>query len=89
MKTAFRKSFIRDLKKHSLDKILLARIRETILEIEAADSITDIKNLKKLKTGDYYYRARIGNYRLGLIIDDDTVRFVRVLHRREIYRYFP
>jgi mRNA-degrading endonuclease RelE of RelBE toxin-antitoxin system len=31
----------------------------------------------------------VGNYRLGLIIEAETVIFVRVLHRKEIYRYFP
>ena len=89
MKTTFRKSFAKDLKKHSKDKNPLARIQEIILGIESADNITSIKNLKKLKTESSYYRIRVGNYRLGLIIEDETVTFVRILHRREIYRYFP
>ena len=89
MKTTFKKSFAKDLKTHSRDKTLLARIQETILEVEAADSITYIKNLKKLKAEGSYYRIRVGNYRLGLIIEDETAIFVRVLHRTEIYRYFP
>jgi hypothetical protein len=43
----FTKSFAKDLKKHAGDKKLLARIKEIILEVEAADSITAINNLKK------------------------------------------
>jgi mRNA interferase RelE/StbE len=89
MKTAFTKSFAKDLKKHAGEKKLLARIQEIILEVEAADSITTINNLKKLKAEDCYFRIRSGNYRIGLIIDGDTVTFVRVLNRSEIYRYFP
>ena len=89
MKTTFKKSFAKDLKTHSRDKNLLARIQEIILGIESADNITSIKNLRKLKTESSYYRIRVGNYRLGLIIEDETVTFVRLLHRREIYRYFP
>ena len=66
MKTTFKKSFVKDLKTHDNDKNLLTRIQETILEVEAADSITSIKNLKKLKAEGSYYRIRVGNYRLGL-----------------------
>lgn len=89
MITKFRKSFSKDLKRHQRDKELLERIQETILEIEAANSVTTIKNLKKLKSESSYYRIRVGNYRIGLIIEVETVTFVRVLHRSEIYRYFP
>lgn len=89
MKTAFTKSFAKDLKRHAKDKKLLPRIQEIILEVEAADSISTINNLKKLKAEGSYFRIRSGNYRLGLTIDGDTVTFVRVLHRSEIYRYFP
>jgi mRNA interferase RelE/StbE len=89
MKTEFRKSFIKDIKRLGKDKKLLGRIRDIILEVEAAGSITTIANLKKLKAEGTYYRIRSGNYRLGLIIEHETVVFVRVLHRSEIYRYFP
>lgn len=89
MKTAFRKSFAKDLKTHSRNRTLLTRIQKTILEIEVADSITTIKNLKKLKAEGSYYRLRVGNYRIGLVIENEIVTFVRALHRGEIYRYFP
>lgn len=89
MKAVFTKRFAKDLKKHAKDKNLLVRIQKIILEVEAADSITAINNLKKLKSEGSYFRIRSGNYRLGLTIDSDTVTFVRALHRSEIYRYFP
>jgi mRNA-degrading endonuclease RelE of RelBE toxin-antitoxin system len=31
----------------------------------------------------------LGDYRLGLVIEDDIVTLVRILHRKDIYRYFP
>lgn len=89
MKTSFKKSFAKDLKTYNKDKTLLARVQETILEVEAVDSITSIKNLKKLKAEGSYYRIRVGNYRIGIIIEKEIVTFVRVLHRSQIYRYFP
>lgn len=36
-----------------------------------------------------YYKIRFGDYRVGLHIENDTVIFERVLHRKEIYRHFP
>lgn len=89
MKTAFKKNFAKDLKTHERNKNLLAKIEETILEVENADNIATIKNIKKLKAEGSYYRIRMGNYRFGLIIEGETVTFVRFLHRRDIYRYFP
>jgi mRNA interferase RelE/StbE len=89
MKIAFRKSFAKDLKKHRKEENLLSRIREIILEIEVAETLSSIKNIKRLKADGPYYRIRTENYRLGLIVEAETVIFVRVLHRKEIYRYFP
>lgn len=89
MKTEFRKSFLKDIKRLGKDDKLLGRIKDIILEVEAAAGITAISNLKKLKAEGSYYRIRTGNCRIGLIIENSTVIFVRVLHRSEIYRYFP
>ena len=89
MKTAFRESFAKDLRSHRKDKKLLPRIREIILEVEAAENLSTIKNMKKLKVDGPYYRIRAGRYRLGLTVEGETATFVRVLHRKEIYRYFP
>ena len=89
MKTAFKKSFVKDLKKYAKDKTLLDRIHKTITEVEASKNIASIKNMKKLKAEGSYYRIRLGNFRIGIIIENETVTFVRVLHRNEIYRYFP
>jgi mRNA interferase RelE/StbE len=36
-----------------------------------------------------FYRVRIGDYRMGVIGEGDTVEFVRCLPRRDLYRYFP
>jgi len=89
MRTAFRKSFARDIKKHRIDRELHSRIREIILETEAAETLSSIKNIKRLKSEGPYYRIRTGNYRLGLMVEGETVTFIRVLHRKEIYRFFP
>jgi len=57
--------------------------------VEKAQSPQTILNLKKLRGGRDYYRIKIGDYRIGLIIKNDLVIFVRCLDRKEIYRFFP
>ena len=88
MKVAFRESFLRDLRAIK-DHSVLRRIREVIDNVEYVSKPTDISNLKKLKGQGQYYRIRIGEHRVGLKIEADTVTLVRVLNRKEIYRYFP
>jgi mRNA interferase RelE/StbE len=88
MRVEFKKGFIRDLKKVK-DRLLLKQVTEVIRLVEEAQNLSEVENLKKLRGGERYYRIRIGDYRLGLIIENDTVTFARFLHRREIYRYFP
>ena len=88
MNVEFRKSFEKDISR-IMDRDLLARIKSVIEEVENADSLLDVNNIKKLKADGDYYRIRVGDYRIGFADDGEVVTFVRVLHRKEIYRYFP
>jgi mRNA interferase RelE/StbE len=88
VKVEFRESFAKDLKGVK-DKGLLKHAREVIEAIEKADSLTGLSNLKKLKGGRNYFRLRIGDYRIGIALENDTVIFVRFLNRKDIYKYFP
>ena len=88
MKTQFKESFARDLR-HIRERSLLARIRQAIENVEEAKSLEEIPHLRKLQGGDHCYRIRVGDYRIGVVLEDDVVIFVRVLNRRDVYRYFP
>ncbi len=88
MNVEFRKSFEKDLRKIR-DETLLQRIQAAIEEVENAENIGEISNLKKLKADGDYYRIRVGDYRIGLTIVDDVIIFIRTLQRKDIYRYFP
>ncbi|MBE9116595.1 type II toxin-antitoxin system RelE/ParE family toxin [Lusitaniella coriacea LEGE 07157] len=88
MKVEFRKSFEKDIRKIR-DGDLLAKIKAVLEEVENAEILLDVNNTKKLKADGNYYRIRVGNYRVGFTEDEDVITFVRVLHRKEIYRYFP
>jgi mRNA interferase RelE/StbE len=58
-------------------------------EIPKVAGLADIKNVKKLQGYENAYRIKVGDYRIGAIFDGETVTFCRVMHRKEIYRYFP
>ena len=88
MRTAFKKSFLKEIKKLR-NKHLKDSIAECIIQVESAPSVHEIKNLKKLAGYDIYYRIRVGDYRIGLKIEDDLVFFVVIEHRKDIYRKFP
>lgn len=88
MKTGFKKSFLKELKKLK-NKNLKSAINECIIQVESAENITQIKNLKKLAGYDIYYRIRIGDYRIGIKHEKEIVYFVVFEHRKDIYRGFP
>jgi len=88
MNVEFKSSFVKDLKKIK-EKQLQSQIRELIEKIESTENMTELENVKKLSGSDVYYRIRLGDYRVGLKIENETVCFVRFLHRKDIYRYFP
>ena len=88
MKVEFRSSFVRDLNSVR-DKAILRRVKEIIERAEQTKSSAEIPNIKRLKGSGNYSRIRVGDYRIGVILEGESITFVRILHRREIYRYFP
>ncbi|MBI5218863.1 MAG: type II toxin-antitoxin system RelE/ParE family toxin [Bacteroidia bacterium] len=90
----FEKKFYRDLCKIS-DKELIKSILPQIIEnVKQAKDISEINGLKQLEKYSVRYRIKIKiddkrTYRIGVIIRGNVVWFVRLLHRRKIYKEFP
>ncbi len=88
MITKFNKRFLKDL-----EKITQPAVKEDILEVivntQKVNTISEIKNIKKLKGHFTAYRVRIGDYRIGLYIEENVVEFNRIAHRKDIYKIFP
>lgn len=89
MKTLFRESFWRDVKKEVKDKNTISRIDAVIDEAMAATSIFDIKNVKKMKGASNAFRIRVGDFRIGVFVEGDVIEFARCLPRKDAYRNFP
>lgn len=88
MRVSFEASFARDLK-GIRDKSLLKRVEQVIEEVKAAAILSEVKHLTKIHGHTTLYRLRLGDYRIGIEVIDDEFIFVRILHRKDIYRYFP
>lgn len=89
MKINYLPTFIKDLKDLKSTSSYSVIKNLVFTDILAVKQLSEINNLKKLK-GEYNaYRIRIGDYRIVFFVEEDTITFARVLHRRKFYRYFP
>ena len=88
MEVFYESSFAKDLKRVK-DKQLLKRVRDVLEQVKAAQELGEISDLKKLQGYESYFRIRLGDYRIGIEVENQTVIFVRILHRKDIYRRFP
>ncbi len=88
MKTAYKKNFLKDAN-NLPDQIKSAILDIAFRQIPDTENIQNINNLKKLSGFKNFYRIRYSDYRIGITIQHDKVVFLRVLHRKDIYKYFP
>lgn len=85
----FDESFEKSIKKLK-DPKLKIRLINLIEDFENADSLTEISNVKKMQGFQTFYRVRLGDYRVGFELqEDNSILFILVAHRKEIYKYFP
>jgi mRNA interferase RelE/StbE len=89
MNTDFNPSFRRAIKKIT-DGKLQKMIAQAIISVENAKTVNDIPHIKKLESKkNIHYRIRVGNYRIGIIIESDMVTFLDFGDRKYLYNYFP
>ncbi|OIP03819.1 MAG: plasmid stabilization protein [Bacteroidetes bacterium CG2_30_32_10] len=88
MKIAFLRHFYKDLKKITIESIK-RDVADVIINTEKASKISEINNIKKLTGFKNAYRIKIGDYRIGIFIENDLVEFARLIHRKDIYKVFP
>lgn len=90
MEIFFKESFIKDYKR--LPEVFKQKVKEICtLTFSKIKSLSEFKEypVGKIKGFKNYYRVKIGNYRIGFKKLDGRIIFMRVLHRKDIYKYFP
>ena len=88
MKVIFLNSFLKDLKKIN-DKKVKQKVKTLILDLEAAETLFEVKQISKMKGYNIAYRAKIDSFRVGLYSYDKTVEIARIVKRNDIYKVFP
>lgn len=87
MKIIADKSFEKDLFK--LDKKQKQDVANLIQLLKQIENLSEITSIKKLSAFKNLYRIRLGNFRIGFRLDGDQIILIRILHRKDIYKYFP
>jgi mRNA interferase RelE/StbE len=88
MELEFRDSFLKDIKRIK-ETAVRKKITAVLSDSRKATSLLDLKNVKKLEGSVNYYRIRVGDYRIGVKVEDKKLIYIRCLNRKDIYRYFP
>jgi len=88
LKVYYQKRFLKDLAR--IPSKTRNQIEKFVFEeAPSFDSISDYHKIESMRGYPTYYKIRFGLYRVGLQKDNDSLIFIRALHRKEIYRYFP
>lgn len=88
MKVEYSKKFLKQLAVVPSD--IRSKIEGFVFEeLVSTPSIYEIGKVEKMKGYDGFYKVRFGHYRLGLVIENEIITVKTVMHRREIYKFFP
>lgn len=88
MKVEYRKRFLKELAQ--IPAIHRKKIEEFVFaKLPALNSVFESGDIEHMKGYPEFYKARFGDYRIGMKIEGDTIILERALHRKDIYRYFP
>ena len=88
MKIEVQKSFEKDILKIK-DQAVASKVLSVIEKLEQYNTTLDIPNLKKMVGKGNHFRIRVGDYRIGLKIENEVIILIRFMSRNDIYKYFP
>lgn len=88
-KTEYKKTFLKELS--HLPSGIRKRIENIVFEELVCDNPFKLGYIEKLKGYEDKYKIRVGDYRIGITINNQnkTITLNRVANRKDIYRVFP
>jgi mRNA interferase RelE/StbE len=89
LKVEYRQLFLKDLRKLKKQPVYQRVLNLAFEILPNTEDLKDLSNVKAMKGYPNRYRIRIGDYRVGIEVSGEQLEMMRVLHRREFYRYFP
>jgi mRNA interferase RelE/StbE len=73
MELLYGKKFSKDLDAIRHETKIKAQLLKLIDVIRAAGSLTDLKGVRKIEGYQAYFRIKVGDYRLGIKVKQNTV----------------
>lgn len=89
MKIELSEKFLKDLKKLKQTTVYSSLKEFCLKELPKCDNFSDLGDVKKIRGYSDYYRIKFGDCRIGIKNEKDKIVLMRVLHRKDIYRFFP
>jgi mRNA interferase RelE/StbE len=84
----YRKRFLKELAK--LPSEIRQKIEKFVFEdLPKANSIYEVGVIEQMKGYRFYYKIRFDSYRIGLRAEKERAILEWVLHRRDIYKFYP
>ena len=91
MELILRNKFIKQVSK--LPKEVQDAVNKELTILGISDSLEssglDVKRMAGQKKNTNYYRIRVGDWRIGIEVDDPFVVVITILTRGDIYKKFP
>ena len=88
MKVEYQKKFLTQLAKLPAD--VRTQIEQFVFEeLPECSNIGEAGNIEKLSGYLGFYKIRFGNYRIGAKLEKRSICLKIVMHRKDIYRFFP
>jgi mRNA interferase RelE/StbE len=88
MNIEYEKKILKDLIQVQ-DKAVKAEFENLLIILKEAKDLSQISNLKKLRSHTFAFRVRIGDFRVGFYYKDSKIIFRRIVHRKDFYGFFP
>ncbi|NEQ18992.1 MAG: type II toxin-antitoxin system RelE/ParE family toxin [Microcoleus sp. SIO2G3] len=85
----YTKRFLKELA--ALPVEIQSRVEPIVFQELESENPFELGYLEKLKGYTDKYKIRIGDYRIGITVDQETKTLIcqRIAHRKDIYRIFP
>lgn len=85
----YTKRFLKELAALPIE--IQSRVEPIVFQELESENPFDLGYLEKLKGYTDKYKIRVGDYRIGITLDQETKTLIcqRIAHRKDIYRIFP
>jgi mRNA interferase RelE/StbE len=88
MEVKFTKVFLKEIERNTNARLALS-VEKIINQVKSFGSLSEIHGIKKLSNHPNAYRIRTGDYRVGILTENNVIIFSRFMHRKDIYKFFP